>query len=280
MHRDVKPDNVLMDHRYTARIGDFGLTVHLEDGLDAIHNFTGTLGYLSPERACNEKHAFPADIWSLGMTVAYAAATVRGQEHGGFDPFQLVGKKQEVEAMKVAAAPDDEVHRVFPQPPSHRTALLPSEVNAEYHDEELLSFLAACLQISPQQRWTATQLLQHPFIRSVSSPASSTALCAAFGAPVGFDASSAGDLEHVCGILCDSYPLCTAGHAQASECQSECQLQLDEARLQCLAQQFGQSVEQVQQAFAKAAAAQRSLERVSQASGQWAKPEEPRGSSV
>ena len=263
VHRDVKPDNVLINHSYTARIGDFGLTAQLDHSQASISVFSGTLAYLSPERVGKEHHSFPADIWSLGMTIAHAAATVRGQEHGGFDIWQIWRKKTEVEQLKAAAPADDACHRTFPHLPSFRTAFIPSEISEVYHDEHLRSFLAACLQIAPQQRWTATQLLQHPFIQR--GPASvgagmveSAELIEQFGLPAGFERSSLEDLNHVCAILCESYPLCTAGHAVDEECGAECQLQLDVGRVQCLAQQFGKSEEEVRQAFAKARRAHRS----------------------
>ena len=255
VHRDMKPDNVLIDHRYTARIGDFGLTTKLEHSKASLRSFTGTLAYLSPERASNQQHAFPADIWSLGMTLAYAAATARGAEHGGVDLFTIHSRKSEVEAVKAAASEDDDCHATFPRMPSLRTALIPKEIDARYHDEQLTSFLAACLQIAPEQRWTATQLLQHPFIALAHGGVDG------MGLPAGFDAASERDLDVVCGILCGEYGGCGAEHGEGEECGSDCLLQLDEERVQRLAQQFGKTSEQVQHAFTRARKAQRARER-------------------
>ena len=261
VHRDVKPDNVLMNHAYVARIGDFGLTTQLEHSRASISLQSGTIAYLSPERS----RSFPADIWSLGMTIAHAAATRRSHEHGGSDPFQIHRALEEVQAMLQSARADDECHRTFPHPPCFRTAFMPSEISDVYHEEELRSFLAACLQFAPQQRWTATQLLQHPFIHRVASPSvrggESGRLVEEFGLPAGFEKSSCEDLQAVCRILCESYPLCALGHSVEEECGVECQLQLDDGRVRCLAVQFGKSGDDVRQAFADARRAHRNRER-------------------
>ena len=277
VHRDIKPDNLLCSHSLRCQIGDFGLTTELENSRASISAFSGTLAYLSPERVSpNQSHSFPADIWSLGVVVAYAAACSRREEIGeaaagrggaaaaggvsaqqseGVDLFAIMKKKAEVEELHRQAAdrPDDAVHSVFPAPPCTSTALLPPDVSAEYHSAELLSFLAACLQIAPHQRWTATQLLSHPFLLPVSSSLSSSGLPPpppSFALPAGFHQSSLTDLHHICRILCERYRLCTQQHADADECS--CRLTLDDERLSCLSQQLLLPREQIQAAFRKA----------------------------
>jgi len=68
IHRDIKPDNVLLAEDGTPRLTDFGVA-HIEDRtrLTQTGAVIGTYGYLSPE-ACNGLELDErADIWSFGV---------------------------------------------------------------------------------------------------------------------------------------------------------------------------------------------------------------------
>lgn len=66
-HRDIKPENILMKGR-TPQISDLGIArVLLKD--KQASSTLGTLAYMSPETLSREGASFPADIWSLGVTL-------------------------------------------------------------------------------------------------------------------------------------------------------------------------------------------------------------------
>ncbi len=76
IHRDIKPDNILMTAGGDVRISDFGLarTVSSDKGFTQTGETVGTPCYMAPEQIRGEKVDCRADIYSLGI-LAYEMAT-------------------------------------------------------------------------------------------------------------------------------------------------------------------------------------------------------------
>ncbi|MFC0543141.1 protein kinase domain-containing protein [Kutzneria chonburiensis] len=73
VHRDVKPDNVLLAEDGTAKITDFGIARASDDGaVTAAGILAGTPAYLAPEVATGSESSPRSDVFSLGSTL-YAA---------------------------------------------------------------------------------------------------------------------------------------------------------------------------------------------------------------
>ncbi|XP_007048277.2 PREDICTED: G-type lectin S-receptor-like serine/threonine-protein kinase LECRK1 [Theobroma cacao] len=70
IHCDIKPQNILMDDTWTAKISDFGLAKFLMG--DQTRTFTGvrgTRGYMAPEWQKNTPISVKADIYSFGIVL-------------------------------------------------------------------------------------------------------------------------------------------------------------------------------------------------------------------
>ncbi|MDP4506435.1 serine/threonine-protein kinase [Nonomuraea turcica] len=108
LHRDVKPENVLLADDGRVVLTDFGIaSLEAEAGLTASGGLVGTPAYMPPERLNGEPARPESDLWSLGATL-YAAVE-------GEPPF-----KRDSWAATVAAVLRDE-----PEPPARAGTLTP-----------------------------------------------------------------------------------------------------------------------------------------------------------
>ena len=72
IHRDVKPDNILVDQNGQAKLTDLGLVKELEADLNLTRTGRGlgTPHFMAPEQFRNAKNAdVRCDVYSLGATL-------------------------------------------------------------------------------------------------------------------------------------------------------------------------------------------------------------------
>ena len=74
IHCDVKPGNILLDQKGTAKIVDFGLSLLTEGGSATADEIWATPYYVPPEALNFEEEDFRSDIYALGATLYHALA--------------------------------------------------------------------------------------------------------------------------------------------------------------------------------------------------------------
>jgi tRNA A-37 threonylcarbamoyl transferase component Bud32 len=152
VHRDVKPQNVLIDPEGSAKVTDFGIARTLEeDGLTADGRVLGTTDYVSPEQALGRHVSGQSDLYSLGI-VLYEMLT-------GEVPFK--GENQVAVAMKHVREEIPDVQDKRPEVSAALAAVLETatakrETDRYADDTELIADLEDVLGLEAARAGSAT----------------------------------------------------------------------------------------------------------------------------
>uniref|UniRef100_A0A8C1WXI2 non-specific serine/threonine protein kinase n=1 Tax=Cyprinus carpio TaxID=7962 RepID=A0A8C1WXI2_CYPCA len=145
IHRDLKAGNILLTLDGDVKLADFGVSAKNTKTIQRRDSFIGTPYWMAPEVVMCETskdrpYDYKADIWSLGVTLI-ELAQIEPPNHE-MNPMRVL--------LKIAKS----------DPP---TLQQPSKWSPEFND-----FLKHALDKNVDNRWSTAQLLQHPFVSSVT----------------------------------------------------------------------------------------------------------------
>lgn len=112
IHRDIKPDNLLLSSDGTLKLCDFGVARRFDvNESEWITETHGTYHFFAPEMTTGEKYSgFKQDIWALGVTFYILATGGRvpfmSEENNPSELFSMIGSH--VTGSLVFASEDDE----------------------------------------------------------------------------------------------------------------------------------------------------------------------------
>ncbi|XP_072797065.1 serine/threonine-protein kinase DCLK3 [Vicugna pacos] len=142
VHRDLKPENLLVqrneDKSTTLKLADFGLAKHV---VRPIFTVCGTPTYVAPEILSEKGYGLEVDMWAAGVILYILLC--------GFPPFRSPERDQ------------DELFNIIQL--GRFEFLAPYWDNISDAAKDLVSRL---LVVDPKKRYTAHQVLQHPWIET------------------------------------------------------------------------------------------------------------------
>ncbi|KAL6449864.1 CMK2 Calcium/calmodulin-dependent protein kinase II [Candida maltosa Xu316] len=145
VHRDIKPENILyltQADDSPVVLADFGIAKRLQNSNEKLTSSAGSFGYAAPEVILGNGHGKPCDIWSLGV-VTYTLLC-------GYSPFRSENVQDFINEVK------------------HNNAVI---FHADYWKDvskDARRFIIKALQFNPDNRPTATELLNDPWLVSIA----------------------------------------------------------------------------------------------------------------
>ena len=169
VHRDLKPQNLLIDRHGTLKIADFGLARAFCIPLRSYTHEVVTLWYRAPEVLLGQrKYGLGVDMWSVGTIFAelvnfYPLWPGDSEIDELFRIFRSLGTPNETLWPGVGQLPD--FKPVFPQwPPAGIKKCCPESL-----DDDGLNLLAQMFVYNPSERISARAALNHRYFASINN---------------------------------------------------------------------------------------------------------------
>ncbi|XP_072778408.1 serine/threonine-protein kinase PAK 3-like [Taeniopygia guttata] len=148
IHRDIKSHNILLGLDGSVKLANFGLAAQLTAEQSKRSSAVGTTHWMVPEIFTRKPYGPKVDIWSFGI--------VGIEMVEGAPPYLMNTSRTVQQLISTRGTPKL-------QKPRQQSAWL-------------RDFLCCCLETDEDRRWSAQELLQHPFVTSAKPTSSLTPL--------------------------------------------------------------------------------------------------------
>ena len=142
IHRDMKPQNILLAADGTVKLCDFGFARAMSHNTFVLTSIKGTPLYMAPELVQERPYTHAVDVWSLGVIL-----------------YELFVGKPPFYTSSIYSL----IKKIVNDPPVY-----PSNMSGSFK-----SFLRGVLEKDPKKRLDWPELLNHPFIRGSEEKPSS-----------------------------------------------------------------------------------------------------------
>ena len=146
IHRDLKPNNLLLDDKNELKIGDFGLIAELTQNKERRYTICGTYNYMAPEIFENEGkgYSFEVDIWSVGI-IMYQLLTGKLIFNGkNIDEIKnniLAFQPENLDVSGISIVAADLIKQILVKNPKKRPGINQIIYHYFFHDKEFPKYI-------------------------------------------------------------------------------------------------------------------------------------------
>ncbi|XP_021367363.1 cyclin-dependent kinase-like 1 isoform X9 [Mizuhopecten yessoensis] len=172
IHRDVKPENILLSTERQVKLCDFGFARVLTGPSDNYTDYVATRWYRAPELLVGDpKYGPPVDVWAIGCVFA---ELLSGQAlwPGKSDLDQIFQIKKTLGDLlpsQKSAFSSNIFFQGLEIPNVEPENYEPLELKFHKMSPVALSFMKNCLNMDPAERMTCEELLKHPYLDGMTS---------------------------------------------------------------------------------------------------------------
>ncbi|KAG5349649.1 negative regulator of the PHO system, partial [Termitomyces sp. Mn162] len=170
LHRDLKPQNLLINRKGELKVGDFGLARAFGVPVNTFSNEVVTLWYRAPDVLLGSRtYNTSIDLWSCGCIFAEMISGTplfRGRDNQDqlLHIMRIIGTPTDAQFAKMAKdSPEIQIKQYQRYPKMNLQQVLPKATR------EAIDLLDKLLKFDPTERITAAEALAHPYFQNTAS---------------------------------------------------------------------------------------------------------------